>query len=240
MKELTMICCYNDSRLYDKLIDNVNLQTVSVEMIGIDNTKNRFSSCSKAYNYAISKVKTEYVVFLHQDIVFVEPNTLERILKYLYKISDFDILGLAGAKNGSKYVLTNIFVGDLNHYGGTLRVSGLQECDTLDECIFGGKTECFRQYPFDEKICNNWHLYAVERSLAAKKRGNKVYVCDVSLLHLSKGNVDINFDKTFLDLCRYYRDTFKEIHTPCAVSKTNDINLLLWSIKSKIKRKVKS
>lgn len=239
LRELAIICCYNNEKLYKKFLENIKLQQGDVEVIGIDNTTNQFCSCSSAYNYAMSMVKTEFVLFLHQDIVFIEPNTITKIMHYLKQISNYDILGLVGTKVGSKFVSTNIYVENLNQYGGKIRVHGLQECDTLDECIFGGKSICFKQYPFDEELCNNWHLYAVERALAAKERGDKVFVCDVPVLHLSKGNVDANFDKCFLGVCRKYRGTFREIHTPCAISKTNEFSLLSWSIKSKIKRRIR-
>lgn len=238
MNELTLICCYNNVKMFQNLKDNILTQSIKVQLIGINNTSHKFTSCSSAYNYALNSVNTNYVLFVHQDIVFIEEDCIEKILNYLMCLGDYDILGLAGAKVGIDHVMTNIFVQNIFHYGGSKRVVGLMECDTLDECIFGGKTSCFVEYPFDEYICDDWHLYAVERCLATKKRGDKVFVCDVTLLHLSPGNVNLKFENGFIRLCKYYSNTFKEIRTPCAVSKTDTFSLYLWKFRTKIKRLV--
>lgn len=240
MNELSIVCCYNNKKLYNNLKKDIDKQSVKVDLIGIDNCNNKFSSCSSAYNSVIKSLKTKYVLFLHQDIVFLQTNNLEKILSYLKKINDYDLLGLVGSKKGETFVSTNVYVGDTNHFGGSNRVFEIERTETLDECIFGGYTKCFSKYPFDEKICDNWHLYAVERCLAALVRGDNVFVCDVSVLHLSSGNVDINFDKSFVKLCRKYHNIFREIRTPCAISKTSNLNLWFWKCKSKLKRRIKS
>lgn len=43
-------------------------------------------------------------------------------------------------------------------------------CDTVDECCFGMTREVFDSLRFNEKVCNGWHLYAVEMCLRAKER----------------------------------------------------------------------
>mgnify|MGYP006970648827 CR=1 FL=1 len=68
-------------------------------------------------------------------------------MAYLNCINESDILGVAGSSFNSIYVKTNVLVGNCDEleYGGTERVNGIEECNTLDECLFGGYTEYFRK-----------------------------------------------------------------------------------------------
>ena len=87
---------------------------------------------------------------------------------------------------------------------GGLEFHGLVACDTVDECFFGGRTETFRTEPFDEKLCDNWHLYAVERCLRARTRGGRVWVCDVPLIHHSGGNINHSYNEGFRRIAAHY------------------------------------
>ena len=145
MKDITIICCWNDKKQYQRLIDSIKIQDIKVNIIGIDNRNQVYTSCSRALNDAIYQVNTKYVLFSHQDIIFNSPTALNRILAYLNCINESDILGVAGSSFNSIYVKTNVLVGNCDEleYGGTERVNGIEECNTLDECLFGGYTEYF-------------------------------------------------------------------------------------------------
>ncbi len=67
------------------------------ELIGIDNIKGSFNSCAAAYNTALKQVKTEYVLFSHQDIEFRNRSALELLFQYIKSIGDENIIGVAGA-----------------------------------------------------------------------------------------------------------------------------------------------
>ena len=237
MSDVTVVCCYNNKKMYDEFISTLKTQTVQCEIIGIDNTgNNRFSSCSSAYNSAINQIKTKYVIYSHQDILLNEPDTVEKFISYLERIKCDDILGVAGMKFYSNITLTNIThrdnkTGELVHLASFLSEtsffeSGMTECDTLDECFFGGYTEHFRNYPFDEIVCNNWHLYAAEECLRTKSLNiGKVYACDVPLIHLSSGTRSVLFQYGFYRLCRKYSASFPFIRTTCAFSRTDFYHL---------------
>ena len=223
---VTIVCCYNDTSVYNNFVASLQNQTCPYKLIGINNGDNAgFSSCAAAYNSVISNVDTKYVIYSHQDILLKDADSLKKFVAYLEKISEDDILGVAGVKFDETGMYSNIvqrinWTGKLCH-AGPMYVEGMIPCDTLDECFFGGYSGHFSKHPFDEKLCDNWHLYAVERCLNTKAEGNSVYVCDVFLFHLSSGNVNSAFVKGFYEILKHYADKFPFIRTTCACSRTN-------------------
>ena len=111
----------------------------------------------------------------------------------------------------------------------------MQEFDNVDECFFGGATEGFRKYPFDEQLCDNWHLYAVERCLNAKVNGHKVYACDVSLVHKSRGRINHGFNVNLYQICKKYSHKFKRLRTTCANTSTGFIGRTLYYLKREVR-----
>ncbi len=222
MEEITVVTCYNDKIKYDSFLETLNAQDISFAVTGIDNTAKRFSSCASALNYAIKDVKTKYVVFAHQDILLPGCSMLRDFLLKMKTLEPGSILGVAGKVPGQPQTFTCILHGQSTEALNTPGISfnGLMEVQTLDECFFGGESAHFKKNPFDESLCDGWHLYAAEQCLKNIKNGRKVYACDTPLIHLSVGHPDISFYKCFFRLCRAYSSDFDYITTGCAWGKT--------------------
>lgn len=237
MDDITIVCCWNNMQQYNMFLDSIRKQSIKLDVIGIDNSNQVYKSCSKALNCAMSQVHTKFVLFAHQDILFSDSTSIEKILKYLYSINSNDILGFAGSSFKSQFVKTNILIGedDRLEYGGSERVEGIEQCDTLDECLFGGYTSFFKENKFDEIICDAWHLYTVEICLRTMVSGGKVFVCDVELIHKSKGKIDAAYNITYRRLCKKYKDYFMYIRTPCCYySGTSFIRRNIYYLRKKI------
>ncbi|MBR1672893.1 MAG: hypothetical protein IJ702_08195, partial [Fretibacterium sp.] len=227
----TIVCCYNNVSVYRGFVESLKKQSCPYKLIGISNEENgRFSSCSAAYNSVINEIDTKYVIYSHQDILLERADTLENFICYLNRIDEDDVLGVAGTLFHKPAVYTNIMhVNNITKeliHAGTEQVEDMMSCDTLDECFFGGYTKHFLLHPFNKVLCPSWHLYAVENCLQTKTRGNSVYVCDVSLIHLSSGQLPSgrfpdSFYKEFSRLCKAYAKRFPIIRTTCAYAKTN-------------------
>lgn len=223
-KRVTVVCCTNNyNQLNDELIKSLSIQIEDYELIIIDNCKNVFSSCSKALNSAIKDIKTKYVVFSHQDIILKDEYSLKRFVDYMQSENIGDIYGVAGTNLEKRGVLTAITHGTNKHAAGGRHLDGIAKCDVIDECFFGGKTQTFIEYPFDEILCDNWHLYAVDRCLNNRLHGGNVYVCAIDLIHTSTGTLNRSFNLNFLNLCKKYKTNYKEIYTTCDRSKTGFI-----------------
>ena len=190
MSDVTVICCWTNEKQYQDFVNTLKAQTIPYELIGIDNRGNKaFTSCAAAYNSVINRVSTKYVIYSHQDILLNEPDMLAKFVSYLERTNRDDILGVAGTKFTEPGGFSNIThrnnqTGELVHGTAHFLEGGMMECDTVDECFFGGHAEHFRDYPFDEIICDNWHLYAAEACLHTQSlpEAGRVYVCDVPLL----------------------------------------------------------
>ena len=74
--DVTVVCCYNDPKQYRKLTEDLARQHYNYTLIGIDNCGKQYSSCAKALNAATAQVKTEYVIYSHQDIELPDADML--------------------------------------------------------------------------------------------------------------------------------------------------------------------
>ncbi|MBQ3448053.1 MAG: hypothetical protein IJG37_10460 [Synergistaceae bacterium] len=235
MSDVTVVCCWTNEKMYGDLVNSLKAQDIPCEIIGIDNRGNKgFTSCAAAYNSVMDDVKTKYVVYSHQDILLDDAGTMSKFAEYLGRINRDDIVGVAGVRFDRAVIITNIMQkwhskNDEISYAGSRRVEGgMMECDTVDECFFGGHTEHFREYPFDAEICDNWHLYAVEACLRTKSSGaGKIFVCDTPLIHLSSGTLSLKFWRNFYGVCRKYADKFPFIRTTCIDSRTDLLHFWL-------------
>lgn len=230
----TIVCCYNQKSIFNEMIRSLNEQSEKVEIIGINNSDGRFSSCSAAFNSVMDQIHTKYVIFSHQDIIYNTDDSLSHIIDYFEKIDSYDIVGVVGRSSLTKERIGNIKQGRDKRRAVSGKVEGIEKCDTVDECFFGGYTECFKRYPFSEKLCNGWHMYAVERCLAALERGNKVYVVDADLTHLSGGKTDHAYNVTFYRISKRYKATVKYLATTCEGAPTTMVLRELCYIKREL------
>lgn len=211
----TIVCCYNKQSVFNKMLHSLKSQSEDVEVIEINNSDGKFSSCSAAFNSVIDQIRTKYVIFSHQDILYNTEYSLSNILDYFEKIGPYDIVGVVGRRATAKERMGNIKQGSDKKRAVRGKVVGIEKCDTVDECFFGGYTECFQRYPFSETLCEGWHMYAVERCLAALKRGDNVFVVDADLTHISGDKIDHAYNITFYKISKQYKSTVKCLATTC-------------------------
>lgn len=239
--KISVISVYNNQNEFDtKLKKSLEQQDIRYELIALDNTRNRFKSASEALNYGAKKATGDILVFSHQDISLKGKSELRRFVKAIESCQIGDIIGTQGVREKSKKIYSNITAGQtydstfLNDYS-----EELIEVANVDEGFFGMKRETFEEKEFDEVICNNWHLYCVERVLYARKNGHKVYVAPIQLHHYSYGRISISYMRNLKELCRKYRRNFKYIWTTCYKVRTNPvyINLLvdIWILNRKLR-----
>ena len=245
MNDVTVICCYNNEKVYGEFVKTLEAQTCKYDLIGINNVGNKtFKSCANAYNSVINQVKTKYVIYSHQDILLNKPDMLEKFVADMRTIQPDDIIGVAGMRFYCQHAFMSIIHYDKScdvfFHVGVILNEGVTESDTLDECFFGGYTEHFRLYPFDEVICNNWHLYAVEACLRTKsKLGGKCWVSNSRLIHLSRGSYSPSFYWGFYRLCRKYAKQFPLIRTTCVTLKTDKFTLFRYFLDKCIRKSTK-
>lgn len=221
-KLVSVICCYNKVNEYVNMCDSLCTQDIEHEIIGIDNTNNKFSSAASALNYGADKANGEILVFLHQDILFDKTNSLRTLVDKLQNYDNDCIVGIYGA----------IQKNDI------LQSGNYTKCDTLDECCIGMKKSTWQKLNFNEKLCDGWHLYVVELCLRAQKdEVDIVYINNCHIRHLSNGVVDESYMKTFKKLLIEYKNK-KWITTTCKSMPTNLIYYYIYYFFWKIKKEL--
>ncbi|KAF5437493.1 hypothetical protein C5S35_03805, partial [Candidatus Methanophagaceae archaeon] len=85
---------------------------------------------------------------------------------------------------------------------------------TLDECLVIVPKAVFNMLQFDEKVCNDWHLYAVDYSLCTKRLGFDVCLIPMFVYHLSQGHsMSKKYFLTLEKVMEKHRKHYKQICT---------------------------
>ena len=204
------------------MVDSLKKSTIEYELVGIDNTNSKFKSAAAALNFGGDIATGDMLVFLHQDIIFNSEKSLATLVENYKKLpSDSAILGIFGAtRTGKKEILEGVFA-----------------VDTLDECLVILNRDTFEKHRFNENLCNGWHLYVVELCIRIRMLNGLVAVVEHDITHLSTGEVNESYMKTFKQLLNTYKSE-KWICTTCKTLPTNMFVFYLYYILWKIKKTV--
>ncbi len=236
MQMISIVCVYNKELIFkENLLKGLENQSAKFELIKVDNTNNAFKSAAQALNYGGRQASGKYIMFVHQDIFFPSPALLEHMEQALNDLSNPGIVGVAGVR-GEDGVLSNIEHCVPPRPAGTLLIDRPEKVQTLDECLLIIPRSVFSEMQFDEEVCDNWHLYAVEYCLRCHERGRDVYVIPEHLYHVTY-STNLDFEKNIFNLfspgslpkgyyptlkkvLKKYRKSYPVIYTTCGVWKT--------------------
>ncbi len=201
---ISIICVYNNKDILDKYLkSSLETQSSKYELILVDNRDNEFSSATSALNFGAKQSSGDYLVFSHQDINLSDGWIEDTIMK-LESLENAGVIGVAG-KTTDSLVRGNIKQGltpvDLTPY----KVDKPEKAITLDECLFIVPREVYEKYPLDEKMCPDWHLYAVEYVYRIREHDLDAYLIPSNLEHRSKGaSMSEGYYKTLPNLQKKY------------------------------------
>lgn len=225
MKNINVVCVYNNQKLYDGMVASFEKtvpENLEYACIPLDNTKNEFKSAAKAYNYAVENLcDAEVIIFCHQDIVFYE-GAVEKIYKYCLEDKNC-LFGAAGVEYPNKGIVSGMRQNQYESKYDSMNGNDTVDVFTLDECLIAASADLFKKVKFDEKLCDGWHLYAVDYSIQCHVDNIRVAVIDLDILHLSGGNVDKVFYKFERLLGIKYRKHFKKLYFTWGWTYTNPI-----------------
>lgn len=242
---ISIICVYNDEWiLRNWLLKSLSEQKNDFELITIDNTQNRFRSAAEALNWGGKQAVGDYLMFVHQDVDLCSDSWLKSSEVLLNLLPNLGIAGVAGTSElGAPFterrrntirhrpparITSGITHGPQRELCGTpIREPELVQ--TLDECLVIIPKSVFEVMQFDEAICNDWHLYAVDYCLSIKQRGFSVYVIPKCLHHQSTGlsgksRVQVltslgqyseEYYRTLERVLEKHKNRYKWIHTTC-------------------------
>lgn len=174
-----------------------------VEYIRIDNTGNNHNLCS-AYNKGVKLASGDILVFMHEDVFFVEGGWAEKLTTKFYDQS----IGLVGVA-GTQYLLANnpawvaagrpFIKGQVIHEldGGTkyfLSVFDWQREDAevvaVDGLFFAIRKELFNHLSFDETTFDGFHFYDMDICMQVHKTHRLIVTTNILVKHLSGGSFD--------------------------------------------------
>jgi hypothetical protein len=188
---ISIVCVYSNKELLNNyLLKSLIKQTVEFELIKIDNISGSFKSASEALNYGGNKANGKYIMFVHQDVELTSNAWLEDAEEILQSIPNLGIAGVAGMDskgNNNKDRGRNI----IWHGKPAVKWSWCnpihkpESVQTLDECLIIIPKSIFNVLRFDDKVCDDWHLYGVDYCLSAKKMGFEVNAIPMNIYHLS-------------------------------------------------------
>lgn len=186
---ISIVCVYNDQDILNKyLINSLNNQNSDYELILVDNSCGRFKSASLALNHGGKKATQKYIMFIHQDMDLVYENWLYDAENFLNSLENIGIVGVAGRVENKGWTITNIEDGiSRTPVSPNSELNNPMKVQTLDECLIILPKDVFNELNFDEEVCDDWHLYAVDYSLSILKKGFDVYVLPMRAYHRSHG-----------------------------------------------------
>lgn len=191
---ISIVCVYNNRSILDScLLKSLKHQTRKYELITLDNTKGKFKSAAQALNQGAKKAKGKYIMFVHNDVDLSSDAWLEEAEKLLDGLPCFGIAGVAGISEEKKYLVTNIEHGCPPRPAGAKQPTNPVKAQTLDECLILIPRRIFNSLQFDESTCNDWHLYAVDYCLSAKRLGYSAYILPLYAYHASQGCLSQGF-----------------------------------------------
>ena len=218
---VSIICVYNKPDEFKQVLQQSLVhQSLQAELIAVDNTQQKYSSAAKALNYGASLATGNVLVFAHQDVSFETADALFEIVRIFYdNSSEGDVGGIVGAAfdaDGNKLIVAGSKVNFLGEReGGKGFAEEFRYVETIDELLVIMTAETFNHHPFDEKTCNNWHYYAVEQCLNARKNNKKVFAINADIKHLSTGTFDDKFYWAEYRVARKYKTMDRIIGTCC-------------------------
>jgi len=212
---ISIVCVYNNKEILDNyLLKSLKIQTVNYELIFIDNTQGKFKSAAEALNYGGRKAKSDYIMFVHQDVDLSSNTWLKEVEKILDELSNLGIAGIAGKSDNETGVITNIKHDNPPRLAGEIQIGKPTKVQTLDECLVIIPKSVFNILQFDEKVCNDWHLYTVDYCLSAKKLGFNSYVIPIFIYHRSSGySMSEKYFITLKKVLKKHKSYYNKIYT---------------------------
>lgn len=215
--KFSLITIVNKEPLYQEFKRNLaEQQGVSYELIKVNNDHNQYQSARLAFNEAAQQARGEYLVFLHPDMRFLDPDALRDILAEITSLDNLGVAGIAGSplalnQHKRSYIVTSMVQGTHRESVGEL-IDSPVAVQTVDESFFVMTAAFFRQHPFT--TMTGWHFYSVEECLVALLNGYTNYVVPSRAWHQSPGSSEnLQYVQMGYQIVKKYGQSFPWINT---------------------------
>lgn len=173
-----------------------------------------------AYNLGAAQAKYENLLFVHEDVIFLNKNWGKGLSDLLSDV-DIGVVGIAGSDyipncpsgwyNAGKNNFLNIdqYDGEFN-FISSHRTSSNEIAYLLDGVFLGMKKHWWNSLKFNEKI-KGFHGYDIDLTARSARFKNNIVTNQVILRHYSVGRAEKNWFFTLLRIRKYYKRPSNQI-----------------------------
>ncbi|MHA7131820.1 glycosyltransferase [Algoriphagus namhaensis] len=164
------------------------------EFVIIDNSSSRLS-IFEGYNLGASLAKYEYLVFVHEDVVFRTSDFGSRLVTYFNNLLNCGVLGVAGSNyvpispsdwwiSDRRYLFFSYYQGD--HFLCSSGNTAPRQVFVLDGLFFAVRRSIWKEFKFDEDL-KGFHGYDTDFCLKVCSKYFNYYISDILVSHRSEG-----------------------------------------------------
>jgi hypothetical protein len=177
--KISFVICVNDENLCQTCINHIQALNVphgyTVEILPIRGAH----SMAQGYNSAIRQSDAKYRVYLHQDVLIVNPNFIGDILALFLAEPRLGLLGMVGCTvlpHDGVWWKGDRLVGKVILPGRTLELSPIEGTFELVDAVDGLLMATQYDVSWREDLFNGFDFYDISQSLEFKKYGHLVGV----------------------------------------------------------------
>ena len=217
---ISIIICSKDLYLYNKVRESIEetIGTIVYEIIKIDNSVEHLA-ITKAYNIGIHRAKYDYLLFIHEDILFHTVNWGNILLSIFRDDSQIGLIGIAGTKYKSQFPsafwhteeeMLNINL--IQHYENKkpsqfrlgFKNGNIEKVVAIDGVFISLRKSS--GVNFNEHI-EGFHCYDLGISVDVIEKKMGIVVTDQILIeHFSIGNANLDFVRGVINFHKLYKE----------------------------------
>jgi len=188
---------------------------IPYEIIRIWNPK--LMGVCEAYNKGAEQANYDYLLFVHEDVLFITKNWGNTLLNHL-KDKMTGAIGVAGSTYKSMYPVgwcMNQKIGRMYIRQGDIGkdddiINPYNELKSkvccLDGVFIATKREIWLEYKFDQSLLQGYHSYDIDFSLSVSQKYDVFVIYDILILHFPRGSAN----KEWLDSAIAINDKWKD------------------------------
>ena len=200
---LSLIICTRNKAALDTVSQSVaSTIGVAYEIIGVDNSQNRYGIC-EAYNVGAAQAQYSFLCFMHEDIQF-HTQDWGKVVANILSDPKVGVLGVAGGTHqpkapagwgGAGWSFGRINVmhitdgkSELNHFNP--RSKPLIEVATLDGLWLCCRKTVWEEFKFDSTAFSGFHFYDIDFCTRVFTKYMNYLTYDILIEHFSHGTFD--------------------------------------------------
>lgn len=223
--------------------------TVPHEYIRIDNRTNRYGIC-EAYNEGVYQSNGDILVFVHEDVFFMEPGW-GNALESKFKDQSIGLVGVAGTQYlfanppgwvvaGRPFIKGRVVheLDNGNTYNLTVFSWEKQDCDVVavDGLFFAIRKDLFNRIRFDDSTFDGFHFYDLDICMQVRKTHRLIVTWDILVKHLSGGAFNEIWKQYALRFFQKYRSELPATCTQAVPDLTKRISFENYDLRGKAPR----